>query len=1417
MQLFIINRDMNVVATSATESKDSIFIDDSSKGQSITLTNGVAIGEYDFVTDPRHEDSKYIVAGNFVAFKDKYNRYRMYTIMSTDSEDIMDVHAEDIGLDLINGIIGSWDYTGNAQTIKQYIDMVALDSDWTVVVDSDIASEKRELSFSGYETRLKRLEDAISSFGFECDFEIKMEGSKVTSNIIHIQKTIGRGIVTNKFINDINLKSFKYSNDISGLYNCVIPTGSNNVTITDIEYNDGRFVSVKGDNRLFDTQSRTKWYRYRYHSNTQLGLYDGYISATKSYSDATTPIQLFDDALRELKSSSDIQISAEANVVDLDADLGDYVEIEDTTNYANIYLKARVQAVQNHYTVDMEDTGTLANYEIMAPNPATSLETMLKELINAQVSIIAWDVTYQVGNSGTVAPTGAWKHEIPEIPSGKFLWTKTVLTMTGGSTSTAYSVSNSTKGATGKGIKSITSHFGLSTSATVEPTSWSTTVLQMTSTNRYLWNYTVITFDDDTTTETTHCVIGVFGDKGKDGVGIETIIEYYAVNNQIDVKPTTWDTQVKTTSSSNRYLWNYELINYTDGKSVSSDPRVIGTYGDTGLGITSIEDHYLATDAYAGVTTYTPGWTTDPQNPSKDKNFLWMYHKIIYTDSSYTISAPVIIGKWSADGVGIVNTVEYYLATILDKGVTIDSTGWTPTLQYADEIKKYVWTYEEVTYSDTTVRNGTPHILNMYSEPGKRGSIIWTSMVEPTVPNYTFNISDLSNTKEIGAPLIGDTIFCNYYYYTITGIGSTTVLTNNKTSFRGETGATGAIGPKGSDGVAGKDGVGIKSTAITYQASTSGTTAPTGAWVPSPNAVAGQYQWTRTIWTYTDGTTETGYSVGHIGTNGATGKDGIAGKDGVGINSTTITYQGGTSGTVQPTGTWVDNPPSVSGGNYLWTRTVWGYTDGTSETGYSIAKVGEKGDKGDQGIAGPKGATGVGINTLVPEYYISNSNEELAGGIWTDPTAYIWSSNVDPVAPDFTFTISNLVSTSVTRSPIVGDVIFCKEKYYTVSSISGTTLLATKKNNLMPSLATDYVFNQTDLKPYDSSVTDTTPSIYDTINCGFTKYSINSILGTTVVSNLSYTNLSPKWTTEYMFKVSDLTHVDTTLTDTPVIGDVIRSKIAANGVESNVFYKISRLSSDNLTVYGSLIIDSSTAKWIAETIDWIKPQINNKYLWTRQHAIYNDGTEEYSNGIFDTNYTDLYSITTSNSSKIESTNSKISNTVTSVQTTKSLLDDLTGIVGQNSTDTNTRLKDLADSTKGVSDSLADYKKTTDDRVTTLETSSTQTATAFTDMVTKTNDLGEKVALASQMLDATGVHVKTSGSQTTSNIDGDGINVTDTDGNMIVEFTYLKSRAAYLDVLEHLSFGAHRAEMLKDTDLDGTEVEGTAFFWIGDVK
>lgn len=175
----------------------------------------------------------------------------------------------------------------------------------------------------------------------------------------------------------------------------------------------------------------------------------------------------------------------------------------------------------------------------------------------------------------------------------------------------------------------------------------------------------------------------------------------------------------------------------------------------------------------------------------------------------------------------------------------------------------------------------------------------------------------------------------------------------------GERGPKGDKGDRGNDGLPGKNGVGIKNTVITYGLSDNETAQPTN-WTANPPAlVKGKYLWTKTVWTYTDDTSETGYQKTYVARDGNDGNNGIAGKDGVGIKKNTITYAVGTSGTVTPTSGWDSQVPNVPAGQFLWTKTVWTYTDNTNETGYSVSKIGEKGEKGERGAQGERGPQGL--------------------------------------------------------------------------------------------------------------------------------------------------------------------------------------------------------------------------------------------------------------------------------------------------------------------------------------------------------------------------------------------------------------------------------------------------------------------------
>lgn len=104
----------------------------------------------------------------------------------------------------------------------------------------------------------------------------------------------------------------------------------------------------------------------------------------------------------------------------------------------------------------------------------------------------------------------------------------------------------------------------------------------------------------------------------------------------------------------------------------------------------------------------------------------------------------------------------------------------------------------------------------------------------------------------------------------------------------------GEAGAKGDKGDTGASGKGVKSTAVTYQASSSGTTIPTGVWSATPPATSADkpYFWTRTIITYTDNTTSTAYNVGSTPEGIVVGGRNLL----VGTHKSPITYTYPTSG-----------------------------------------------------------------------------------------------------------------------------------------------------------------------------------------------------------------------------------------------------------------------------------------------------------------------------------------------------------------------------------------------------------------------------------------------------------------------------------------------------------------------------------------
>ena len=606
-------------------------------------------------------------------------------------------------------------------------------------------------------------------------------------------------------------------------------------------------------------------------------------------------------------------------------------------------------------------------------------------------------ITYAVGTSGTTAPTGGWNSQVPNVPAGQYLWTKTVWDYTDKTSETGYSVSKfgekGDKGDQGvQGIQGVDGRQGIPgpkgadgktqyTHIAYANSADGVTDFSTSDSNRaYIGMYVDFNINDSTTPSDYSWTLvkgadGTQGTPGKPGADGKTPYFHTAWSYSADGK--------------DRFTTVYPNLNLLDGTRNFS-----GTWTNSSSWVTD--------GTYKGLTVKkrTGQWNGIYKTFTAPKDGIYTFSAYVKgsgIDSKIyrflsvngvvngTVMPDTLIGNnfdWLRDSFTVTlkaNDVVYAKYEIVGSGT--DSILWTaghkweegstatPYMPSASEVTtadwpSYIGQYSDFTQADST--NPSDYTWSLIrgndGKDGDMGKSVWSYPYDRGANRLGSWWSDLKPTPTTdNPPKVGDTIIDLVgKIYQITNVVVDSTIGGGGLFDYGPmlTSIKGADGSPGKDGIAGKDGVGLKSTIITYGISASDSTMP-GTWSQNtPALVKGQWFWTKTQWTYTDNSTETGYQKTYISKDGNNGHDGIAGKDGTGIKTTTITYAGSTSGTTAPNTGWTTTVPTVAAGNYLWTKTVWAYTDNTSETGYSVAMMGVKGDKGDQGPTGPAGSDG---------------------------------------------------------------------------------------------------------------------------------------------------------------------------------------------------------------------------------------------------------------------------------------------------------------------------------------------------------------------------------------------------------------------------------------------------------------------------
>lgn len=904
------------------------------------------------VNGKMHEDVAYINDQMYVSFFYDNTYHVFYVSQLVENDDSFQVTCNNTNLELAMESAQSRK-ADKPQNIAWYLkELDLLGYAGLEIGINEISDKTRTITFDSQNgTKLEQLHSLMNQFDAEFIFrtDLNRDGT-LKKFVIDIYQQpdenhhgIGkvRGDVILYYQN--GLKGVQVSSDKTQLFNAGYFIGQEGTNLESVEFEEKNergqveFYSKKGSPMVYAPLSMEKYPSTLKDSDTDRWTRKDFeteykdVNALKGY--ALRTIKQY--AYPLLTYTVDIQSSFIENYKDIN--LGDTVKIINNNFRGGLALEARVSEMVISFDMPLNNSVVFSNYRKIVNKPSDSLQQRIDEIVSKSLPYRVEITT----TNGTAFKNGVGRSTVrPILKQGDRTVNATWRFVIDGV------------------IKYVGMTYDMVASQVTQPTALTVSA----------WVDNKEVASEEVTflnvSDGRNGTPGPKGDKGeqgpkgdrgndglpgKNGVGLKTTTITYGMSDSDTITPTSW-TSNPPILVKGKYLWTKTQWMYTDLSSETGYQKTYipqnGSKGDDGLpgkdgvGLVNTTLRYAkSTDGVnkpSGVVVANFPNEIKPDRSSID-NFIMTGQRVRLEQSKTYILSAETNGAFtnqhtpnqSSDNatIWLVNP-SFGTWLVISDGNTANGTKYThnrPTGDYEIRVNGYkadnsTW-IKNIVFEDGTWSPDIP-VVNP-------GEYLWT--------RTTWFYSDETNEQGFSVAKMGE---------------------------------QGPKGDRGNDGIPGKNGIGIRNTSVLYGLSVSETVPPT-AWYQNPPAlVKGQWFWTKTVWTYTDNTTETGYQKTYVARDGNDGNNGIAGKDGVGIRSTTITYAQGTSGTVAPTTGWTSQVPNVPAGQFLWTKTVWSYTDNTNETGYSVSKIGEqgpqgvkgdtgaKGDRGEKGLQGERGLTG---------------------------------------------------------------------------------------------------------------------------------------------------------------------------------------------------------------------------------------------------------------------------------------------------------------------------------------------------------------------------------------------------------------------------------------------------------------------------
>lgn len=671
---------------------------------------------YTFTVSAKHQDAENVTAGNKVAFIHKGKSYYLNIVNTEQTEQTITATAWSLSFELINEDAGEYK-AGKAMSFEEYL--AVFDAERTLKLGLNEVSDKQITNeWTGTTTVLKRLFSLANVFSAEIEFETVLNRDyslkEIVLNVYREHGDTDSGV--GEYRNDIVLRygkgitGIRKTTDAEKLYTCIQPAGKDGLTINGLdkkEYDENGNIEYFTDGALI----RAPQARDRFPSNI-VNKDDAYIMLRKEY-DTDNQDKLYSMALSDLKTASEPVVTYEVDGY-FDTNIGDTVRMQDQEWTPVLYLQARVSEQVRSLTNPKTAKTVFTNYKELTSEISDSLLQRMQDLINKNkvytCSISTNNgIIFKNGIGSTTLTAYAYDNGVDVTGKLEIRWSKD---------GTEFYVGKSvTVNATDVDTKAVYSFEALENGI-----------------KRGYYEVTITKVDDGEPGPVgPQGPPGEQGIPGKPGTDGRTQYTHIAYANSAD------GTKDFSVSDSNReYIGMYvdfELLDSTDPSKYawSKIKGADGADGVPGKPGTDGRTPYF----HVAYSNSADGSKDFSVSDSTNKQYIGQYTDFTQADSTdYRKYAWTKIkgedGHDGADGVGIKNVTKYYLASEKSSGITVNTPGWTTTMQTMTEAKKYLWSYEIIVYTNGTSTKTTPVIIGVHGQNGEDGTS--GIIVSPTPP-----------------------------------------------------------------------------------------------------------------------------------------------------------------------------------------------------------------------------------------------------------------------------------------------------------------------------------------------------------------------------------------------------------------------------------------------------------------------------------------------------------------------------------------------------------------------------------------------------------------------------------------------------------------------------------------------------------